>query len=603
MKPTKKMFLWILVVSMALFSAGVKVEAKTYNNPIIETDDLMNAKQRVTWDCVWFGGYPQTEVVEFGSEEEAALKELNTYYETYYESVDSETFDKIKNASYNSDGDTVIDGKKYRRIMGKDVPGRNDYYVNDYFNNQDLNTYHYFKYEPIKWRILSVNDGQILLLADKILDYRQYHTKYETVHWETSTIRSWLNGYGKSSNQNEENYQSKNFITDAFSATEQKIIQEKTLKNANTLIDGSIEKNDTTDKIFLLSETEMWGEDAVKYGFVNDEKIYDEARRSKTSTYAFALGAYRNTYELYAGNCTWWLRSMVNDNNADTIRATGESHDYDFDVVNYNNGIRPALYVDLSASDVFFDAGTVCSDGTIEEYDPPKKEYEEENSEDIMDSEETTAESDSDNETMLPDKNINISTNDSKKETVVGNPVGNLFIKADIITLSGISNKIAAGKKVQLTATFTPSNASNKNVIWTSSNPKVATVNQNGVVTFKKKSAGKSVIITATAADGNGAKAVFKLKSMRGVVKKVAISGAKKRTVKAGKTLKLKAKVTATKGANKKLQWTSSNTKYATVSAFGKVKTKKDGKGKTVKITAMATDGSGKKQVMKVKIK
>ena len=598
MKATKKMFLWILAASMALFSAGVKVEAETYNNPIIETDDLMSAKQRVTWDCVWFGGYPQTEIVEFGSEEEAALKELNTYYETYYESVDSETFEKIKNASYNSDGDAVIDGKKYRRIMGKDVPGRNDY-----FNNQDLNRYHYFKYEPIKWRILSVNDGQILLLADKILDYRQYHTKYETVHWETSTIRSWLNGYGKSSNQNEENYQSKNFITDAFSATEQKIIQEKTIKNADTLIDGSIEKNDTTDKIFLLSETEMWGEDAVKYGFVNDEKIYDEARRSKTSTYAFALGAYRNTYELYAGNCTWWLRSMVNDNNADTIRATGESHDYDFDVVNDNNGIRPALYVDLSASDVFFDAGTVCSDGIIEEYDPPKKEYEEENSEDIMDSEETTAESDSDNETMLPDKNINISTNDSKKETVVGDSVGNLFIKADAVTLSGISNKIAAGKKVQLTVTFTPSNVSNKNVIWTSSNPKVATVNQNGVVTFKKKSAGKSVIITATVADGSGAKAAFKLKSMKGVVKKVAISGAKKRTVKAGKTLKLKAKVTATKGSNKKLLWTSSNTKYATVSASGKVKTKKAGKGKTVKITVMATDGSGKKQVVKVKIK
>ena len=120
---------------------------------------------------------------------------------------------------------------------------------------------------------------------------------------------------------------------------------------------------------------------------------------------------------------------------------------------------------------------------------------------------------------------------------------------------------------------------------------------------FKKKAAGKSVIITATATDGSGAKAVFKVKSMKGVVKKVTIAGAKKRTVKAGKALKLKAKVTATKGANKKLQWTSSNTEYATVSASGKVKTKKAGKGKTVKITAMATDGSGKKQVVKVRIK
>ena len=88
---------------------------------------------------------------------------------------------------------------------------------------------------------------------------------------------------------------------------------------------------------------------------------------------------------------------------------------------------------------------------------------------------------------------------------------------------------------------------------------------------------------------------------MKGVVKKVAVSGAK--TVKAGKSLKLKAKVTATKGANKKLKWTSSNTKYATVTSSGKVKTFKAGKGKKVKITAMATDGSNKKKTVMIKIK
>ena len=88
---------------------------------------------------------------------------------------------------------------------------------------------------------------------------------------------------------------------------------------------------------------------------------------------------------------------------------------------------------------------------------------------------------------------------------------------------------------------------------------------------------------------------------MKGVVKKVAISG--KKTVKAGKTLKLKAKVTATKKANKKLKWTSSNKKYATVSSAGKVKALKAGKGKKVKITAAATDGSGKKKTITIKIK
>ena len=208
---------------------------------------------------------------------------------------------------------------------------------------------------------------------------------------------------------------------------------------------------------------------------------------------------------------------------------------------------------------------------------------------DLIDSSQTTVPGDNSSSSKVFDKPAAIA--EKKEEQIQG------------MQIAGISNKIAAGKKVQLTVTFTPSNVSNKNVIWTSSNPKIATVNQNGVVKFKKKSAGKSVIITATATDGSGAKAVFKLKSMKGVVKKISISGAKKRTVKAGKALKLKAKVTATKGANKKLQWTSSNTKYATVSASGKVKTKKDGKGKIVKITAKATDGSGKTNTVKIKIK
>lgn len=169
------------------------------------------------------------------------------------------------------------------------------------------------------------------------------------------------------------------------------------------------------------------------------------------------------------------------------------------------------------------------------------------------------------------------------------------------ITLYGISKQIAAGKKIRLTAQGIPLGAPLPNLTWSTSNPKVATVTQTGVVTVKKKTGGKSVTITATAADGSGISASWKINSMKGVVKKIAVTGAK--TVKAGKSLKLKAKVTATKGANKKLKWTSSNTKYATVTSSGKVKTFKAGKGKKVKITAMATDGSNKKKTVTIKIK
>ena len=175
-------------------------------------------------------------------------------------------------------------------------------------------------------------------------------------------------------------------------------------------------------------------------------------------------------------------------------------------------------------------------------------------------------------------------------------------IKVSKITLaSTTSNKIATGKKVTLKATVTPTDAYNKGVTWKSSNTKVATVSSSGVVTTKKKMGGKTVTITATAKDGSGKKATYKIYVMKGVVKKVTISGVK--SVKAGKKLYLKGRTTASVGANRTLRWSSSNTKYAKVSSAGTVTTYKAGKKKSVKITAKALDGSGKSKTVTIKIK
>lgn len=174
-----------------------------------------------------------------------------------------------------------------------------------------------------------------------------------------------------------------------------------------------------------------------------------------------------------------------------------------------------------------------------------------------------------------------------------------ILVKKIKIT-SNTSTKIAAGKKVQLKATVTPSNAANSKVQWKSSNTKYATVNAKGLVTLKKNAAGKTVTITATAKDGSKVAGTIKIACMKGAVKKITISG--KKTVKAGKTLKLKAKVTAGKKANTKVTWSTSNKKLATVSAKGVVKTFKGKKG-TVTITAKSLDGTNKKKTIKIKIK
>ena len=199
-------------------------------------------------------------------------------------------------------------------------------------------------------------------------------------------------------------------------------------------------------------------------------------------------------------------------------------------------------------------------------------------------------------EQTKPEETEKTNPEDNKEDV---NPVPVMVTK---IKLTGISKKIAAGKKITLKATVSPENAANKTLVWSTSNKKLATVSKKGVVKIKKKAGGKTVTITAKAKDGSGKKAKYKIKIMKGAVKSVKIKGAKK-TMKAGKTMKLKAVVTAGKGANKKIKWTSSNVKWAKVSSGGKVTALKKGKGKTVKITAMATDGTGKKKVIKIKIK
>jgi uncharacterized protein YjdB len=194
-----------------------------------------------------------------------------------------------------------------------------------------------------------------------------------------------------------------------------------------------------------------------------------------------------------------------------------------------------------------------------------------------------------------------ITSNGSEQLPVVDvDPVEAGRVPVTDIVITGISGKIAAGRQVTLKAKVTPSDASEKSLKWTSSNKKVATV-KDGIVTVKKNTGGKTVVITAEATDGSGVKASYKITSMAGAVKNISISGAK--SVKAGGIVQLKAKVTAGKGANTNLTWTSSNRKYAKVTNSGKVVTTKAGKGKTVKITAMATDGSNKKQTVSIKIK
>lgn len=171
-----------------------------------------------------------------------------------------------------------------------------------------------------------------------------------------------------------------------------------------------------------------------------------------------------------------------------------------------------------------------------------------------------------------------------------------------IVSVKKVSNlpvkqklQLAAGKSMQLTVTLLPTGAKPQKLTYTSSKPSIAKVSGSGKIVAGKK-AGTTVITIRTA---NGLQKKITIRVMKKAVKKIKLSGVKK--LKVGKKLKLKAKITPKKKyASAKVFWVSGNTKIATVTQSGVVKAKKKGK---VKITAIATDGSGKKKVIKLTIK
>jgi len=124
-----------------------------------------------------------------------------------------------------------------------------------------------------------------------------------------------------------------------------------------------------------------------------------------------------------------------------------------------------------------------------------------------------------------------------------------------------------AGEEVELVANVLPEDATNKKVTWESSDPEVATVDDNGKVTAKSVG---SVIITVTTEDGEFEDAC-EIEVKKTDVTGVELEENTKLEIPAGNEVTLKANILPANASNKKLIWESSDPLVATVDEDGKV--------------------------------
>lgn len=308
-------------------------------NPRIEK--AFSSGQLVEWDTICFGSYPQTEVA--------------TGEAVYQQLVGADEWDEK--------GDIVIDGIKYRRLNKSQA-------ISDKgFLWEDDTTYHYFQYEPIKWRVLETKEGESLLLSDVILDNQKFNETYEFMPWDKSTLRSWLNGYGADSNKNAKDYRNYNFIDTAFSQEEQDMIAVTAVRNDDNYVYDSVEDATTQDKIFLLSSSQAYQEVASDLGFVADEYVCDEARRCQASDYANAMGTTEEKDGIYDGNSIWWLRTPGKERFGMYVESSGKVNTLGYVVNSKNYGVRVAITLNLSQVEYERYAGKLQSDGQIRHLD------------------------------------------------------------------------------------------------------------------------------------------------------------------------------------------------------------------------------------------
>ena len=290
---------WVSEATVRSADTGFRENEVTLQNPVIEPE-----KGKISWDCVYFGNYWQSEYIpETGSRPEQGEDD----------------------------------------VVHEDADGTK------YLVREDKSCY---KYEPIKWRVLSVSEdgSDAFIMSDKNLDVQSYHAVYSgNITWENADVRAWLN---------------EDFLNGAFTDEEKEGIIPTEIENRKSpeyvKEEGEEEEAPTTDQIYLLSRGEITSR---AYGFTDDISG-TETRKVENTDFARAGG----TIKADDVSADYWLRTMrTNDrvSHVDYLEGTipVENVNALLNTVNGTSRIRPVLHLDLTKTDIWHYAGKVRQDG------------------------------------------------------------------------------------------------------------------------------------------------------------------------------------------------------------------------------------------------
>ncbi len=280
-------------------------------------------------DHIYFGHWPQTR--ERDENVVAKLNEIAGKPPTPRDKANPYNWESHEGVSYMLQKIVIYNGTKYLGVQMNEYRAsgvyslRRDIMDNGYFTTE----VYWFKYEPIKWRILTTSGNSAFIMSDIALDFfsmqpdRKSEIRDDLLasynnsagvpdgiyanNWEYSFIRRWLN---------------ETFYNEVFNDLQKEIIKTTRLDNSARSCNpndypkyyGYAEnagKNkyadqckDTDDKIFLLSLRDVT---TTAYGFNKDVKAEDPARNLQASDFAKFHGvSMGNTQKDYV---TWYTRS------------------------------------------------------------------------------------------------------------------------------------------------------------------------------------------------------------------------------------------------------------------------------------------------------